>query len=400
MSLLDDENILIDDLISTDIIEPIVSKILNKVNLDESEKRTLNNHVAIYKFDSTDSFKRFIRAIRDCEMYRELNLNWIDTSEVLSMDFLFRNSYFNGDISKWDVSNVQTMESMFADCCNFNGDISNWDIRNVRTMRNMFSNTRFNQDISNWDTHNVTDMENMFMESKFNGDISNWDTHNVRTMKNMFRKSRFNQDISKWDVSRVENMSGMFYESCFDGDISNWDVFNVTCVTDMFYKSLFSGDISKWEFGKILGSLHTVSDLLYKHGAYSYMNYINQQFVSEYDEMLLDGEYILSKLLNIDCSDNFLIIENAHKIGDMMTILEMSAKLVNVKGVARLYDIPESFITHHVVKEEEQINAKNVNDLYEIVEEIKHRFGGYSDERYPNCIYKNSMDEQIKYKIS
>ena len=353
MSLLDDENILIDDLISTDIIEPIVSKIVNNVKLDESEKRTLNNHVAIYKFYSTDSFKQFIRGIRNCEMYRELCLNWIDTSEVTSMDYLFHNSYFNGDISKWDVRSVQTMEGMFADCYNFNGDISNWDTRNVRTMGHMFSNTNFNGDISNWDTHNVTDMENMFMESKFNGDISNWDTHNVRTMKNMFRKSRFNQDISKWDVSHVENMSGMFYESCFDGDISNWDVFNVTWVTEMFYNSLFSGDISKWEFGKILGNLHTVSDLIYKYGKYSYMNYINQQFVSEYDEMVLDGEYILSKLLNIDCSDNFLIIENAHKIDDMMTILEMSAKLVKVKGVARLYDIPESFITHHVIKEDE-----------------------------------------------
>lgn len=400
MSLLDDENILIDDLISTDIIEPIVSKIVNNVNLDESEKRTLNNHVAIYKFDSTDSFKRFIRAIRNCEMYRKLCLNWIDTSEVTSMDYLFRNSYFNGDISKWDVSSVQTMEGMFADCYKFNGDISNWDTRNVRTMGHMFSNTSFNGDISNWDTHNVTDMEGMFVSSEFNQDISNWDTHNVRTMKNMFRKSKFNQDISKWDVSKVENMCGMFYESCFDGDISNWNVFNVTCVTDMFYKSLFSGDISKWEFGKILGSLHTVSDLIYKHGKYSYMNYINQQFVSEYDEMLLDGEYILSKLLNVDCSDNFLIIENAHKIDDMMTILEMSAKLVKVKGVARLYDIPESFITHHVVREEEQNNIKNIKDVYEIVEKLKHSFGGYSDERYPDCIYKNSMDEQIKYKIS
>ena len=124
------------------------------------------------------------------------------------------------------------------------------------------------------------------------------------------------------------------------------------------------------------------------------MNYINQQFVSEYDEMLLDGEYILSKLLNVDCSDNFLIIENAHKIDDMMTILEMSAKLVKVKGVARLYDIPESFIIHNVVKEE-QNNIKNINDVYEIVEKLKHSFGGYSDERYPDCIYKNSMDEQL-----
>ena len=394
MSLLDDENILIDDLISTDIIEPIVSKILNAENLDESEKQTLNNYVGIYKFNSSNSFKQFIRIIRDYDIYCDLNLNWIDTSEVTAMDYLFRNSHFNGDISKWDVSGVQTMECMFTGCYYFNGDISKWDTRNVCLMRNMFCDTRFNGDISKWDTHNVTDMEGMFASSEFNGDISNWDTHNVRTMKNMFRNSRFNQDISKWDVSQVKNMGGMFYESCFDGDISNWDVFNVTCATDMFDKSLFSGDISKWEFGKILGSIHIVSDLIYKHGMCNYidyMKYTNKQYVNEYDEMSLDGEYILSKLLNVDCSDNFSIIENAHKIDDMMTILEMSANLVKVKGVARLYNIPESFI-NHVVREDEN----NINNIYELV---KDPFGIYDVESYPDCIYKNYVDGKIKYKI-
>lgn len=366
MSILDDELTMVNDIISDVTIQPIIEKILAKCNLDQSEKNTLHSHVAVYKFDSNDSFRKFIRIIRDHDAYHDLNLNWIDTSEVTMMDYLFCNSCFNGDISKWDVSNVCSMEYMFGDCCYFNRDISNWDTRNVRTMRRMFCGTKFNRDISNWDTRNVTDMEGMFASSDFNRDISNWNTHNVRTMKNMFRKSRFNQDISKWDVSNVTNMCDMFYESCFDGDISNWDVFNVTCVTGMFDKSLFSGDISKWKFGKILGDLHIVSDNVYKHGKYNYIEYTTQQFISEYDEMSLDGEYILSKLLDIDCSDNFAIIENAHKIGDMLTILEISAKLVKVKGVARLYNIPESFIIH-IVREDEQIKINNIKDLFEVV---------------------------------
>lgn len=378
MSILDDELTMVNDIISDATIQPIVEKILANCELDQTEKNILHSHVAVYKFDSNDSFRRFIRAVRDFKMYCDLNLNWIDTSEVTTMDYLFRNSYFNGDISKWDVGNVRSMEYMFTDCCYFNQDISNWNTRNVHTMRFMFCGTKFNRDISNWDTRNVTDMEGMFSNSEFNRDISNWDTHNVRTMKNMFRKSSFNQDISKWDVSRVENMSGMFYESCFNGDISNWDVFNVTRVTEMFGKSLFSGDISKWEFGKILGDLHTVSDNVYKHGKCNYIEYINQQYAYEYDEMALDGEYILSKLLDVDCSDNFSIIENAHKIDDMLMILEMSTKLVKVKGVARLYNIPESFITH-IVREDEQIKINNINDIYEMA---KHYIGIY-DGSYP-----------------
>ena len=46
------------------------------------------------------------------------------------MSNLFLDTDFNGDISKWNVSNVTNMESMFADS-NFNGDISKWNVSNV-----------------------------------------------------------------------------------------------------------------------------------------------------------------------------------------------------------------------------------------------------------------------------
>ena len=46
------------------------------------------------------------------------------------MSAMFSESKFNGDISKWDVSNVQDMSAMFYDS-NFNRDISNWNISNV-----------------------------------------------------------------------------------------------------------------------------------------------------------------------------------------------------------------------------------------------------------------------------
>ena len=46
----------------------------------------------------------------------EVNLNWIDVSNVDNMAKLFKASDFNGDISKWDVSNIRNMEGLFKLC--------------------------------------------------------------------------------------------------------------------------------------------------------------------------------------------------------------------------------------------------------------------------------------------
>lgn len=78
----------------------------------------------------------------------EANLNWMDVSGVTHFTNLFhRQTRFNGDISKWDVSNAVSMRGMFA-WCNFNGDISKWDVSNVADMCYMFQQSMFNGDIS------------------------------------------------------------------------------------------------------------------------------------------------------------------------------------------------------------------------------------------------------------
>jgi surface protein len=41
---------------------------------------------------------------------------------------------FNGDISKWDVSKVTLMTSMFTGTTSFNGDVSKWDVSGVMTV--------------------------------------------------------------------------------------------------------------------------------------------------------------------------------------------------------------------------------------------------------------------------
>ena len=137
------------------------------------------------------------------------DLNFIDTCLIDDMSLLFCDIHWNGDISKWDVSNVKHMSWMFHNS-SFNGDIAKWDVSNVKDMYCMFEKSAFNGDISNWDVSNVKDMSHMFAYAYFfNGDISNWDVSKVEDMECMFREADFNQDISNWNIHNC-NTTYMF----------------------------------------------------------------------------------------------------------------------------------------------------------------------------------------------
>lgn len=180
--------------------------------------------------------------------------NW-DVSNVTSMDHMFAESSFNQPIGDWDVSKVKNMRRMF-DGTPFNQPIGNWNVGNVTDMEKMFQNTRFNQAIGNWNVSNVTKMARMFSNTPFNQPIGNWDVGNVTDMALMFTGSTFNQPIGNWDVSKVTTMREMFAGTQFNQNIGNWNVENVVNMSFMFNNSPFNQPIGNWNVGKVTDMSH------------------------------------------------------------------------------------------------------------------------------------------------
>ncbi len=156
---------------------------------------------------------------------------------VTNISYMFYGSDINYDINSWDVSNVDTMVSVFSNAKKFNKPLDKWNTGNVREMRSMFySATSFNQPIGNWNTSNVVDMRNMFSYTSFNQPINNWNTSNVYDMSYMFYYAKsFNQPIGSWNINKVYNMEYMFDNAIsFNQDLSNWIINANTKVGNMF----------------------------------------------------------------------------------------------------------------------------------------------------------------------
>ena len=133
------------------------------------------------------------------------DLNHIDTSEVTDMNLVFspinyrsftgeyremkkKLSKFNGDVSKWDVSNVETMSSMFRGCEKFDCDLGDWDVSKVKDMSNMFSGCssfrgigleKWHKDSLNWSNGMFDGCSNIKNREKKYDDPTTWEVGDI-----------------------------------------------------------------------------------------------------------------------------------------------------------------------------------------------------------------------------
>ncbi len=84
-----------------------------------------------------------------------------DTSNVTDMSYMFSGAYsFNQPLNSWNTSNVTNMKAMFSDFwiiwdLPFNQPLDKWDTSKVRDMSYMFYASYFDQDISNWNISSI-----------------------------------------------------------------------------------------------------------------------------------------------------------------------------------------------------------------------------------------------------
>ena len=107
---------------------------------------------------------------------------------------------------------MTTLEGMFYKKTTFNEDISKWDVSNVLEMTSIFNNAfAFNADISEWKVNKVAGCYKMFFMAQNSGGAS-------------ILTSKFNSDLSKWRLSPT--CTGMQYlfaaAVSFNSDISSW----------------------------------------------------------------------------------------------------------------------------------------------------------------------------------
>ena len=186
---------------------------------------------------------------------------------ITNMAYMFNNcqDIVSIDFSKFDTTNITSMESLFQ-LCPFKEikGIENWNTTNVTSMKAMFSkciNLETFPDMKNWDTSNLKDISLLF-----NGCISlksiinfpKWKTPNLIDMSYMFSRCSKIEEIHnlKFNTSNVTNMCGIF-NKCEQltkiSDISGWKTANVTDISILFQfcSSLKKvPDISYWNSSK------------------------------------------------------------------------------------------------------------------------------------------------------
>jgi Mycoplasma protein of unknown function, DUF285 len=117
------------------------------------------------------------------------NVSLFDTSIVVDMSGMFLSAIsFEGEgLAHWHTSAVTTMKALFAETFSFRRDVlSLWNVSSVVDMAEIFQYSTFNGDISGWDVSNVNDFQYSFSGAgSFNHNLSPWNVSMVTSFNGM-----------------------------------------------------------------------------------------------------------------------------------------------------------------------------------------------------------------------
>lgn len=171
------------------MIKNIEKKLSGELPVNRYELITLVN-----SWGRIDGFPVLFEKMEAKECYPLENL---DISQINDLSYVFSESPYNGDLSKWDISNVLLMNRMF-DCSKFNNDsISKWNISNVIDFSHMFYSSKFDKDISSWEFNKNSYcycifFQNNNFEKKYNNGIED-----IKDTNDFFKWFEENRDKIK-----------------------------------------------------------------------------------------------------------------------------------------------------------------------------------------------------------
>ena len=163
-----------------------------------------------------------------------------DTSKVRDFSYAFYSTpnLKNYDITNWNTSSAVTLNGTFYGAGVETLDLSKWDVSHVETFYQLFENANklTSINMSTWDTSNVIDMSWMFNRSAVSSlNLSHFNTSKVERMGDMFSNTPnlTSIDVSNFDTSNVWDMNGMFCQTKIKE--LNLDNFNTEKVSDFGY---------------------------------------------------------------------------------------------------------------------------------------------------------------------
>jgi hypothetical protein len=134
-----------------------------------------------------------------------------------------------GPMEEWKVGRIPDFSNLFNVkrkplAASFRADLSRWDVSNADSMIDMFLESPMNFDVSLWNVSKVVRFNGMWDgATAFTGQgLSEWQPYSGKYFQNMFRGCNnltvSTDDLSKWNVRNALNMNGMFANSNFGLD--------------------------------------------------------------------------------------------------------------------------------------------------------------------------------------